>query len=314
MQEDHTLFTKRKFTYEPAITYSRFDRSQIQLSGFLALDAIFLGSISVDEVESDIITFDHTLRYGVTDQLQVRVNLPIVYRETNFQSGGAGGAAGAIAEQSVSQGPEIGDVSFGASYRVLPETATRPDVVFNLDVRAPTGRDPFGIDVVDVPGTNGNLQVPEDLPTGNGIWQVAPGLSILKTIDPAILFANITYFYNIENEFNDIASDPGNQPGKVKLGDAIEYGAGYAFALNEITSLSMSYSQRFIEKSKTKLEGGSWQKVIGSNANLAQLNVGLTYALSDQYILSTSPASGNSILITSASLGEVFIVLKGPPL
>jgi len=291
-QEEHALFGERRFTFEPALTYSRFDRTQLQLSGFLALDAIFLGSISVDEIESDIVTLDLTFRYSPTDWLQVRAGVPWIYRETNFQSGGAGGAASVVAEESVSTGPDIGDVRFGLSYRLLPETLSRPDVVVNLDVRAPTGQEPFGIEVVEVPGTQGNLSVPEDLPTGNGIWQVSSGLSFLKTVDPVILFANFTYFHNFDQNFDDISSDPGDQPGEVALGDSWEYGLGLAFALNERTSLSFSYSHRFINETKTKFKGDSFAKVIGSDANVAVLNVGVTYALTDRMTLVVNVGAG----------------------
>lgn len=281
VQEQHTLF-ERKFTLEPGFTYTAFDRNQLVLNGFLALDAIFLGNISVDEVEAQILTLDLTGRYGITERSQLDFNIPLLYRDTNYQSVGAGGASTALIEENVSLSSEIGDVSVGYYYQLFKETNSRPDVVWNVRVKAPTGTDPYGIGIVDVPGSSGNLSIPEDLPSGNGVWALSSGFSFAKTVDPAILFANINYSHNFSEDFNDISSADGRQPGEINLGDSISYGFGIAFALSERASMSFGYSQQFTERSEQKLRGASTQSIIGSDANVAQLNIGATYALSDR--------------------------------
>lgn len=281
VQEQHTLF-ERKFTLEPGFTYTSFDRNQLVLNGFLALDAIFLGNISVDEVEAQILTFDLTGRYGITDRSQIDFNIPVLYRNTNYQSVGAGGASNVLIEDDVTLNAELGDVSAGFYYQLFKETATRPDLVWNVRIKAPTGTDPYGIRIVEVPGSSGNLLIPEELPSGNGVWAVSTGFSVARTVDPAILFANINYAHNFPEDFNDISSADGKQPGEINLGDSISYGFGIAFALSERVSMSFGYSQQFTEKSEQKLDGGSTQSIIGSDANVAQLNIGATYALSNQ--------------------------------
>ncbi|WP_299625059.1 transporter [Pelagibius sp.] len=284
-------FFGERFTIEPSVTYTRTDRSQIVLNGFLALDAIFLGNISVDEVESDIVTFDITGRMGIGEDLQVDVNVPYIYRMSNFISGGAGGGSASQIEKAISS-DNLGDISFGANYRIINETENIPDVVLNLRGRAPTGKHPFGIEVREVEGSSGNLTVPEELPTGNGVWQISGGASVLKTIDPALVFANFDYFYNFERDFSDIGSSPGDQPGTVDVGDSFQVGFGVAYALNEDFSLSLSYSQRWFEETRTKLDGGDFQDVIGSDANVARLNTGMTYALNDYFTLVTNVSAG----------------------
>lgn len=284
-------FFGQRFTIEPSVTYSRFDRSEIALSGFLALDAIFLGNISVDEVESDVVTFELTGRMGIGEDLQVDVSLPYVYRTSNFISGGAGGGSTAQIEGDVDS-DNLGDIGFGANYRILDEREYLPDVVVNLRGRAPTGTDPFGIELEAVPGSQGNLTIPEELPTGSGVWQASGGLSFLKTADPALLFASFDYFHNFEKEFSDIDSAPGDQPGEVDVGDSIQFGFGVAYALNERLSLSLSYTQRLFEKTKTRFEGGQWQDIVGSDANVARLNTGLTYALTDNLTFVSNVSAG----------------------
>lgn len=291
VQEQHTLF-ERKFTLEPGFTYTAFDRNQLVLNGFLALDAIFLGNISVDEVEAQILTLDLTGRYGITDRSQLDFNIPVLYRDTNYQSVGAGGASTSLIEENVTLNSEIGDVSVGYYYQLFKETASRPDVVWNVRVKAPTGSDPYGIRIVDVPGSSGNLSVPEDLPSGNGVWALSSGFSFAKTVDPAIFFANINYTHNFSEDFNDISSADGRQPGEINLGDSISYGFGIAFALSERASMSFGYSQQFTQKSEQKLDGFSTVSIIGSDANVATMNIGATYALSDRSSWATNVGIG----------------------
>ncbi|BBI61457.1 hypothetical protein HSBAA_27630 [Vreelandella sulfidaeris] len=127
LREEHALFSDR-LTIEPGISYSYSDRSNLALSGFLALDAIFLGNINVDTVESHTTTFDLSTRYGITNRLEVELMIPYVYRSSQYETIGAGASTGGLVEESVSQG-DLGDISAGIYYRLLPEAEVRPDVV-----------------------------------------------------------------------------------------------------------------------------------------------------------------------------------------
>ncbi|NWE37694.1 autotransporter domain-containing protein, partial [Pseudomonas gingeri] len=134
--------------------------------------------------------------------------------------------------------------------------------VVSVRVKAPTGEDPFGIKLIQSP-TNTNLYVPENLPTGNGVWSITPGISLVKTFDPAVLFGSLSYTHNLEDSFSDISSQVGQKiPGKVQLGDSFQIGAGVAFALNEKMSMSFSVSDLVQRKSKLKPDGGDWQSVV----------------------------------------------------
>ncbi|MFB9867795.1 hypothetical protein [Vreelandella sulfidaeris] len=295
LREEHALFSDR-LTIEPGISYSYSDRSDLALSGFLALDAIFLGNINVDTIESHTTTFNLSTRYGVTDRLEVELLIPYVYRSSHYETIGAGGSTGGLVEETVSQG-DLGDVSAGLYYRLLPETEARPDVVWNFSVRAPTGKHPYDIRtntrIVDAgEGETENLSVPNTLPTGNGVWGVSTGFSVLKTVDPAIIFANIGYTYNIEQSFDDISSNDQVVPGNVNLGDSIRLGFGTAFALNERFSLSLSFTHQHAFETKVTADGGAEQSVIGSSANAASVNFGATYGLSDTTSIVTSVGIG----------------------
>ena len=273
-----------RFSLEAGLTYAHFDDARINLSGFLALDAIFLGLISIDQQTSDILTADMTARYAPTDRLQFDVNLPYIYRSSVFRSGGAGGNASGLAEEQVTESG-FGDLNAGVSYRLQRETYSRPDVVLNARVKAPTGRDPFGIELREVPNTEGNFEVPLSLSTGSGTWAASGGLSVLKTLDPMIVFGNLTYFYNLPADLDDIDEAIGEQPGRVEIGNAVQFGAGVAFALNERSSLSTSFSLRFGEESKIRYEGQAFRTIVGSGSTVGVHNLGATFAVSEKLSL-----------------------------
>lgn len=267
-----------RFTLEPGISYSHFDDARLNLTGFLALDAIFLGQISIDDVSADIFTFDMTGRYSFSNRLSMDVNVPYLYRRSAYSSGGAGGNSEGVSE-ATRTGHGLGDVSVGASYRLMRETAGRPDLVINARVKMPTGRHPFGVELIEVEGSQGNLSVPTTLSTGSGVWGGSLGFSLLKTIDPMVVYGSATYFRNFTRTFGDIDEAPGDQPGAARLGSAIQFGAGVAFALNEKSSLNLSFTERLVGHTQIRRNNDIWRRVAGSQANVALLNIGGTFTL-----------------------------------
>lgn len=198
------FFGGGKFSVETGITYTHYDTRALTLNGFLALDSIFLGNINIDRIKADNWTLDLTARYNVDQRWQFDINVPIVYRESTYSSGGAGGAAGVSSDGTVTRDPMIGDVNMGVAYKFLDESEDWPDAVATLRVKAPTGKDPYGIKLIQ-DTANDNLAIPEDLPTGNGVWAITPGISLVKTFDPAVLFGSLSYTYNMEDSFSDIS-------------------------------------------------------------------------------------------------------------
>lgn len=287
------FFGGGKFSVETGLTYSRYDTRQLILNGFLALDSIFLGNINLDRIKADTWTLDLTGRYNFNNRWQFDLNVPVVYRESAYQSGGANNGSGqATAEEKVTRDPTIGDVNFGIAYKFLDESESMPDAVVTLRVKAPTGKDPFGIKLVPSAKSN-SLNVPEDLPTGNGVWSITPGISLVKTFDPAVLFGTLSYTHNFEDSFSDISSDQASKtPGKVSIGDSFQIGAGVAFALNEKMSMSFSVSDLVQRRSKLKQDGGDWQSVVSSDANAGYFNVGMTVA-----------ATNNLTIVPNLSIG-----------
>lgn len=302
LQEEHTLFAN-KWTIDASLNYTHYDRKQLVLDGFLALDAIFLGDISIDDVESDIISLDFGARYNLTDRWQLGVRVPFLSRFSTYTKNTT--ADEDVAQADVDTTFELGDIELSSYYKLVQETERWPDTVWNVRLKAPTGKDPYGIknvenEYVDTNGTADDSDdtiifhtYPSELPTGSGLWALSTGFSFVKTTDPAILFANIEYTHQFANSFDDISSEAGvTQPGDVRLGDSLAYGLGIAFALNDRTSLSFAFSQRLQEEAEIKYEGESWDTVSGSDGNAATFSTGVTYALGRKSAISTSVGIG----------------------
>ena len=191
--------------------------------------------------------------------------------------------------QEETHGAGIGDVTASANYRLFQEGPRRPETVMTVGITAPTGREPYGLDWKVIERDDDDFirfAVPAEQPTGNGLWQASVGLSAVKTADPAILFGNIGYIRSFKRSFADIDSNPDTvNPGQVELGDSYYFGAGVAFAFNERTSLSISFSDKLSARASTRYKGGQWVKVIGSDANAGTLNLGVTYALTSRTTL-----------------------------
>ncbi len=278
----------RRLTLENGVSYNRYDRKQLTLTGFLALDAIFLGNIAIENVESDTLTYNFAARYGVSPRITLNLDVPYIARRTVYQKGGAGGSAGAVAQEE-NQGHGFWDLTVSGNYKLVAERARWPETVLTAGVTAPTGREPYGIswEVLER-DDDGFIRfaVPEQEPTGNGVWQANLGVSVVKTADPAILFGNFGYIHSFRNSFDDLDSNPETvNPGDVQLGRSFYYGAGVAFAFNERTSLSISYSDKLSARARIRYDGQEWNKIIGSDANAAMFNLGVTYALNQRTTL-----------------------------
>lgn len=299
LQQEHVAFDRR-LVIEGGVTYSRYDRNQLALNGFLALDSIFLGNISVDKVASDTLTYSLAARYSLTPRWNIGVSTPFLQRQITYQKGGAGGSAASYAELSQGSTVTPGDTTFNLSYRLLPETQDWPDIVLTGSVIAPTGRAPYGISWETINAgqdASGNsfvqFSVPTKQATGNGLWGYGVSLSMVKTMDPALIFTNFGYTGYLSRHFNDIGIDPSVQnPGRVKLGESFSYALGLAFALNDRASLSLSVSDQISRQARIKYDGQPWQSLIGSNANAATFNLGMTYALNKRTTLVTTLGVG----------------------
>ena len=88
----------------------------------------------------------------------------------------------------------------------------------------------------------GGYQLPTtQTPLGTGFWQINPGFSLVKTVDPVVLFGSLSYTHFFEKS--------GFQPG-----EAINPVLGTGFAVNDEIALSFKLAGSFITRAKYRGE------------------------------------------------------------
>ncbi len=261
------LLPKGTLVIEPGFQYSHTSRARIAISGFTILEAIVIGKIKTEDIKKDVFMGYLNFRYGLLNNLQLEAQVPYMYRKERY----AYKEDSSTTEKTVTDS-NIGDISFGASYQILYEKGSIPDVVLNFKVKTKTGKDPYHIETND-------KGIPKELPTGNGHWGISGGITLVKRSDPAVLFGSLAYFYNFKRNVEGY--------GEMKPGSSIDFSIGMAYALNEKLSTYISYDQKIY--SHTTQEG---EDVVGTDFNVGMLYFGTSYVISPKTSLNFSVGVG----------------------
>ncbi len=284
-ERDYILLKRGQYEIEENFSYVYMSVNQVFLQGFAILDPIFLtlGQFGIERVRRHIFMNIFSLRYGVRDHLQVEMAVPVIYRYEE----------GSVPETGVDKSASrfgLGDMAFGLSYQPLRESHSRPAVILSLAFKTRTGKGPFDID----PN--------EDVPTGSGFYSVKGGVSILKGLDPVVIFGGVAYSYNITQRVNrlilpQVVSGSPTFVEKFDPGDTISLNAGFAYALSYKFSLSFQYVQNYTLHTYIWIRNEGRKRVLNSQINVAMLKVGTSWNVSK----STSINVGVSIGLTGDS-------------
>ncbi len=276
-EQQNALF-HHGITLTPGIAYTYADNRFFTLNGFLALGAIFLGNVNVSRQENSLVIPSLTANYGATNRLQFDMTVPYVERASLYSSVGAQNSSALASEKRFFAGG-LGDISTGFYYQLRQHRLDSPSVILNMHLAVPTGRSPYGVKIVQDP-TNSSLSYPTRLPTGQGVYTLSAGATMIKSVDPAILFGGFNYYHSIPGHFGDISVNAGQvQPGTVAPGDAYSATFGTAFALNDRMSLTFSFQDTMVGPTRVHPNGLAWQSIAGSEINAGVLNIGTTYAI-----------------------------------
>jgi len=258
IEKGGVLLRKGQLQLEPSFLYAHFSKNRLVLTGFTIPPILVVGEIIVEEIKRDILISSLTLRYGILSSLEAELKVPVRYQNDLY-------ITPSVPTQERVDDFGIGDVEGALYYQILYEHGARPDLIASLRVKSKTGKEPYGLET-DVAG-----HFVDELPLGTGHWGVKGGLTFCRTSDPAILYGSVAYFYNIERDIHGVEIDPG---------DTIEYSLGIAYALNYQVSLNIGIQQRWT--GRTKRNG---TKVAGTSLNVAQLQAGVTWAISKNTVL-----------------------------
>jgi hypothetical protein len=284
-----TLLRPGNFQIEPSFSYSHNRTSRLILTGFSVIPLIILGTLESEKLTHDSFTTNLGLRYGLIKDVQLGFRLPFSYlNQSRVRLSSE--RVSLVSEEASEFG--LGDIEMSATYQPIYERGWLPDVTTSLSLRAPTGRSQFDIfkdisrggpfaNVEDFVSRLNN----EGLATGSGFWALSGSVSMVKALDPAVLFGTIGYSHSFGRrvtlvEINQtevpegLVLDPRTVKADLQPGDTISFGLGVALALNSQFSINFSFSDSITFKSQR-----SGRKIDDSQQNVAQFTTGFTLAL-----------------------------------
>ena len=195
----------------PGATYSH---SQTQ--GLVLVDTPEgISQVSDQRLRDDALAASASVRVGLPWRSQFQITVPFEWKRDDVALGDG--------SEVVHSGESLGDLQLELSHQFVLEHGWLPDVIGAVSVRAPTGSDPYKTPVTSVA-------------TGAGSGQVAGRLTVLKTLDPLVLFSTLSYGYNFTYR---------ESFGRVHAGNDLDWQLGGLLAVSPDTSLSFGFDQQF---------------------------------------------------------------------
>jgi hypothetical protein len=271
-----TILTPRgRFVFEPSLQYSYYSTDRVSIVGYTILPALVIGLIDVRTVKRNTWIAAATLRYGLTNRLEIEAKVPYVYRNDDTLSRPVNLEPSAESKLFNADGNGLGDIELAARYQLNLPRGNDPFYIAGLRFKARNGTDPFEVDYSsDTTSANAFGTFQTELPTGSGFYSVQPSLSAVLAADPAVFYGGINYLWNMERDVDKNVG--GTFVGEVDPGDSIGINLGMGLGLNERSSFSLGYEHTWIDKSA--VDGVS--SASATSTQLASLLVGYSYQLS----------------------------------
>jgi len=286
---------------EPSVQFSNSQVNRFTFLGVEILETLLIGVLEAEDVDRDVLSPAIELRYGITDRFEIGVDVPWVYRDErrvaripNVETG-----AGSAPITQELDGSGIGDVSVSAHWQINRGDANGPFWVANLRYKSTTGEGPFEVD-------HNDAAIEQELATGSGFHAVEPSVTVLGTSDPIVLFANLGYLFNIEDDVNRTlgSGDAALRIGRVDPGDAVRTSFGLAVALNPNSSLSLGYKHDFIRETVTEVNGVDFRS---ESLDVGALLLGYTHSLTPRF------AAGINLEVgVTADAPDISVTLRLP--
>ncbi len=276
-ERDYILLKRCKFEIEEIFSYVFYSANNIYLESFAILDPVFLtlGEFGVERARRSIFTNVLNFRYGLRNYLQLDVIVPFVYRHDRMVVVETG------TEKNI-QTAGLGDITFNLTYQPVKEGHAKPAVLTSLGFKTKTGISPFKIDPI------------EEIPTGSGYYSLRLGVTIIKSVDPAVIFANISYAYNMkEGGLDTVVIDEKDvyKFQAVDPGDTISANVGISYAITYNFSISFQLLQDYTMDTYVWVNGEK-RKSINSATNLGMFKFNAGWALSRRTGLNLGVAIG----------------------
>ncbi|MGR5239211.1 transporter [Vibrio alfacsensis] len=268
------LTPKGNWSFDSSLNYSQNSSNKVSVVGYTVLPTLIVGRIEVSDADRTTMTLGLTTRYGLTNATELELRLPYVYRNDQVSVRPIQDGAPSVINTTI-DGGGLGDVELAVRHQFNFDSS--PYWIGGLRVKSDTGRSPYDVSIDE--GSNAF----SDVPTGSGFWSVEPSLTMIYPTDPAVLFASLSYIYNLEDTVT-----VGDTNADVDLGDTIALSGGMGFAVNPNLSFSLGLSHKTILKSKVDGRSADDAKLL----QLDSLTFGINYAFSRQTSINVSAQAG----------------------
>ncbi|HVJ41715.1 MAG TPA: transporter [Dongiaceae bacterium] len=254
---------------EPSIEYLHDSTNKLTFRGVSLQDTVLIGVIEASEADRELVEPAITARYGITSRWDVDIKVPYVYRSDQLtflipQSGQPD-----LQRKSSLTGNNLGDIELATHYQINDRP---PYFVGNLTFKTTTGQGPFDI-------KRDSQGVDEELATGSGFYSLEPSLTLLYPTDPAVLFATLSYQWNIGQDVNKNIGAV--KVGHVDPGDDLGITVGMGFSVNDDFSFSLGFKYDLIFETSTDVTSqGQKRTETSDQLHLGQLLFGMGYRVS----------------------------------
>jgi hypothetical protein len=296
--EGGVLSPKGMLTYENTFEYTNTTRNLFSFNGVELAQVVLVGAVNANSARHEVVEDTSRFRLGLTNRLEADVRVPYVYRNDAITNTTASTGA---TTQTTEQGYDIGDIDAGLAYQMSKGENGMPFFIGNLRYKANNADGPY-----DVPyDSNGNAT---RLPVGTGFQTFEASVTAIKVSDPAVLFGNLGYVYDMSRNINrDINT---TYVGRVDPGDAINALIGMAFAINQDTSFSLGYKHSYvfstIQHSQDIATGTPTTSSSGSQ-QVGAVTLGLSYAVTP-----TTPINFNVEMGVTNDAPDVHLLIRVP--
>ena len=264
------LTPKGTLVLEPGMQYSNSQVNRFTFVGIEILSTFLIGLLEAEDVDRDLYSPQITARYGLTDRIELEAKVPYLFREDRLTATIPQVVPPATITREL-DGDGLGDIELAAHYQLNKGGGKWPYFIANLRWKSTTGTGPFEVDRTP----DGVFET--ELPTGSGFHSIEPSVTALLRTDPAVIFANVGYLFNIEDDINKTFGDQTIET--IDPGDAFRLSFGMAFSVNPRASFSLGYKHDFIGETETTINGVS---LTSSSLDVGALLVGFSYRITDR--------------------------------
>jgi hypothetical protein len=265
------LSRRGRVSFDLSADYTRSSSNRLVFRGIEIVPGIQIGVIEANEADRDTASTNLSARLGLTDRLELEVRAPYIYRSDTITT--VQQRDEAVTRTIDLKGDGVGDIEAAVRYQFNRGERGRPIFVGALRVKSDTGEGPFDID-------RDEFGVATRLATGSGFWGVEPSVSMLFASDPAVIFANLSYFAHLGRDVNMQEGDI--LVGRVDPGDSVGAAIGFGFAMNQKFSYSLGYRHNYIMPTTSELNGNEEES---DELQVGALLFGMSYRFNDRFSL-----------------------------